>query len=75
MRDKSLSTYVHKVRVIVKDGSLTLRGPVRGGAEKAKVADLARQTAGTEKVNDLCRHSFRRGFGVRQRHFTLNLAY
>ena len=48
MRDKSLSTYAHKVRVIVKE----LAHLARPGAQRAKVADLARQTAGTEKVND-----------------------
>lgn len=52
LRDNSLSTYAHNVKIIVKDGSLTLRGPVRSGDEKVKVADLARQAAGTEKVND-----------------------
>ena len=52
VRDKSLPTYAHSVKIIVKDGSLTLRGPVRSGDERARFADLARQAAGTENVND-----------------------
>ena len=51
-QDKSLSTYAHNVKVVVRDGSVTLRGPVRSGDEKTKVAELARQTAGSEKIDD-----------------------
>jgi len=51
-QDKSLSTYAHNVKVVVHDGSVTLRGPVRSGDEKTKVAELARQTAGSEKIDD-----------------------
>ena len=50
--DKSLSTYAHNVKVVVRDGAVTLRGPVRSGDEKTKVAELARQTAGSEKIDD-----------------------
>src|SRR3954468_5767659 len=38
-QDKSLSTYAHNVKVVVHDGSVTLRGPVRSGDEKTKVAE------------------------------------
>jgi hyperosmotically inducible periplasmic protein len=51
-QDKSLSTYAHNVNVVVRDGAVTLRGPVRSGDEKTKVAELARQTAGSEKIDD-----------------------
>ena len=51
-QDKSLSTYAHNVKVVVRDGAVTLRGPVRSGDEKTKVAELARQTAGSEKIDD-----------------------
>ena len=51
-KDKSLSTYAHNVKVVVRDGSVTLRGPVRSGDEKTKVAELAREAAGSEKIDD-----------------------
>ena len=48
--DKSLSTYAHNVKVIVKDGSVTLRGPVRSDDEKGKVSSIASRHAGEGKV-------------------------
>jgi len=35
MKDKSLSTYAHNVKVITQDGKVTLKGPVRSQDEKA----------------------------------------
>ena len=52
VRDKSLSTYAHNVKVVTRDGVVTLRGPVRTNDEKAKVAEIAQQVAGVSKVND-----------------------
>lgn len=51
-REKSLSTYAHNVKVVTRDGVVTLRGPVRTNDEKAKVAEIAQQVAGVSKVND-----------------------
>lgn len=53
--DKSLSTYGHNVKVIVRNGMVTLKGPVQSEDEKknigAKAADVA---GGAAKVqNDL----------------------
>jgi len=48
--DDSLSTYAKNVKVISKDGSVTLRGPVRSADEKAKVEQIAKQVAGAEHV-------------------------
>jgi len=49
--DDSLSTYAHNVKIITRDGLVTLRGPVRSAEEKklveAKAAEIA---GGTEKV-------------------------
>ena len=49
--DDSLSTYAHNVKIITRDGAVTLRGPVRSAEEKklveAKAAEIA---GGTEKV-------------------------
>jgi osmotically-inducible protein OsmY len=50
--DKDLSTYAHNVKIIVKDGQVTLKGPVRSDDEKQKVQDLASQVAGADKVTN-----------------------
>ena len=34
--DKSLSTYAHNVKVIVQDGQVTLKGPVRSKDERRR---------------------------------------
>jgi hyperosmotically inducible periplasmic protein len=52
--DKSLSTYAHNVKVIVRDGNVTLKGPVKSEDEKAAMESKATALAGTGKVeNDL----------------------
>ena len=52
LRDKSLSTYAHNVKVVTRDGEVTLRGPVRTSEEKARVSELAQQVSGVSRVND-----------------------
>jgi osmotically-inducible protein OsmY len=52
VRDKSLSTNAHNVKVIAKDGTVTLRGPVRSDDEKTKVSQLTRQVEGVSNVDD-----------------------
>ena len=52
VRDKSLSTYAHNVKVVTRGGEVTLRGPVRTSEEKARVSELAQQVSGVSKVND-----------------------
>lgn len=53
MEDKSISTYGHNVKVIVRNGQVTLKGPVASEAEKktieSKAADLA---GGPDKVSN-----------------------
>ena len=52
--DKSLSIYAHNVKVIVRDGNVTLKGPVKSEEEKATVESKATALAGMGKVeNDL----------------------
>src|SRR6476660_7807714 len=34
MQDKALSSYAHNVKVVVQDGHVTLKGPVRSDEEK-----------------------------------------
>lgn len=48
--DDSLSTYAKNVKVITKDGSVILRGPVRSVEEKGKIEQIAKQVAGAEHV-------------------------
>jgi osmotically-inducible protein OsmY len=52
--DDSLSTYAQNAKVIVRDGNVLLRGPVRTEAEKTKIAAIAaRHAAGGKVTNSL----------------------
>jgi hyperosmotically inducible protein len=54
VKDKSLSTYAHNVKVITQNGQVTLKGPVRSDDEKRAVEAKAAEIAGPSKVtNDL----------------------
>jgi hyperosmotically inducible periplasmic protein len=51
VKDKSLSTYAHNIKVIARDGVVTLKGPVRSDEEKQAVeAKAAEAAGGTEKI-------------------------
>jgi hyperosmotically inducible protein len=50
MKDKSLSTYAHNVKIITQDGKVTLKGPVRTREEKAAVEGKAVTIAGVGNV-------------------------
>ena len=50
MKDKSLSTYAHNVKIIAQNGMVTLKGPVRSEEEKRAVEAKANEVAGAEKV-------------------------
>jgi hyperosmotically inducible protein len=50
--DKSLSTYAHNVKILARDGQVTLRGPVRSEAEKQAIADKATEVAGAGNVTN-----------------------
>jgi hyperosmotically inducible protein len=51
--DKSLSTYGHNVKIIAKDGVVTLKGPVQSEEEKSSIASKAAEVAGSpEKVTN-----------------------
>jgi hyperosmotically inducible protein len=50
MKDKSLSTYAHNVKIITQDGKVTLKGPVRTLDEKASVEAKAASIAGDGNV-------------------------
>lgn len=46
VKDKSLSTYAHNVKIIAQDGIVTLKGPVRSEEEKTAVKEKAAEAAG-----------------------------
>ncbi len=50
VKDKDLSTYAHNVKVIVQNGAVTLKGPVRSDDEKRAVEAKAAEVAGADKV-------------------------
>jgi hyperosmotically inducible periplasmic protein len=51
--DKSLSTYGHNVKIIAKDGMVTLKGPVHSEDEKSAIASKAAEVAGgADKVTN-----------------------
>jgi hyperosmotically inducible periplasmic protein len=50
MKDKSLSTYAHNIKIITQDGKVTLKGPVRSEDEKANVEGKAAAVAGADNV-------------------------
>ena len=52
MNDKGLSTYAHNVKVIVRDGQVTLKGPVRSKDERHTVEAKAIEVAGAGHVTN-----------------------
>jgi osmotically-inducible protein OsmY len=52
MKDKTLSTYAHNVKVIAQDGQITLKGPVRSDDEKRTVEAKATEVAGAGHVTN-----------------------
>ena len=51
--DKSLSTYGHNVKIITKDGSVTLKGPVHSEEEKQSIASKTESIVGSpDKVTN-----------------------
>lgn len=52
VKDKSLSTYGHNVKIISQGGKVTLRGPVHSEEEKRAIEEHARKYAGDGNVNN-----------------------
>ena len=50
MKDKSLSTYAHNVKIVSQNGMVTLKGPVRSDEEKHYVETKAAEIAGRDNV-------------------------
>ena len=51
MKDKSLSSSAHNVKIIAQSGNVILRGAVKTDAEKQAIESKAAQIAGEGKVN------------------------
>jgi len=52
--DKSLSTKAHNVKLIARNGVVTLRGPVADAQEKTRIEQIATNVSGVSRVeNDL----------------------
>lgn len=50
--DDNLSTAAHNVKIMVANGAVTLRGPVKNASEKARVEGLARKVAGVVSIDN-----------------------
>jgi osmotically-inducible protein OsmY len=48
--DKSLSAQAHNVKILTKDGMVTLKGQVKTDEEKKAIEDKAASVAGADKV-------------------------
>ena len=49
VKDDSLSAMAKNVKIITANGTVTLRGPVKNDAEKAKIAELAHRQLVTQR--------------------------
>ena len=52
VKDKSLSTYGHNVKIIASGGKVTLRGPVHSEDEKKAIEEHAQKYAGSGNVTN-----------------------
>ena len=50
--DKDLSMYAHNVKIITRNGTVTLKGPVKSDEEKQKVASDAATAVSQDKIVD-----------------------
>jgi osmotically-inducible protein OsmY len=52
MKDKTLSSYAHNVKIVTQGGQVVLKGPVRTEEEKRTVEAAAIEAAGTGHVTN-----------------------
>ncbi|HMF79298.1 MAG TPA: BON domain-containing protein [Bryobacteraceae bacterium] len=52
VKDKSLSTYGHNVKIIAAHGKVTLKGPVHSDDERKAIEEHARKYAGDGNVDN-----------------------
>ncbi len=53
MDNKDLSTYAHNVKIVTRNGMVTLKGPVRSQDEKRAIEAKAAELAGAGKVKSM----------------------
>ena len=56
VKKESLSVNAQNIKIITRNGVVTLRGPVESEAEKIKLQDIAKQTPGVIQVNNNLEH-------------------
>ncbi|MDI1291969.1 MAG: BON domain-containing protein [Methylobacter sp.] len=56
VKNDSLSVNAQNIKIITRDGVVTLRGPVESEAEKIKLQDIAKKTPGVIQVNNELEH-------------------
>lgn len=52
VEDDSLSLNAHNVKIITREGTVTLRGPVESTTERTTIGQLAEKTAGVKRVDN-----------------------
>ena len=52
IKDDSLSTAAHNVKIVTANGAVTLRGPVNSEQEKVVIGKKAQAIAGASNVNN-----------------------
>lgn len=50
--DENLSTSAHNIKVMVVNGAVTLRGPVKTTNEKTRIEELARKVVGVVSIDN-----------------------
>jgi len=50
--NKTMSTYAQNIKIISRDGAVTLRGPVKTQDEKQAIEAIAKTVAGDQKVDN-----------------------
>lgn len=50
--DKDLSSYAHNIKIIVQNGAVTLKGPVKSDAEKQKILADAGSVVSSGQIAD-----------------------
>lgn len=51
-QDKAMSTYAKNIKIISRDGGVTLRGPVKTADEKDRIGVIAKKLAGASSVDN-----------------------
>jgi len=52
VKDKTLSSYAHNIKIITQNGAVTLKGPVRSEEERKSVETKAVEVAGAANVKN-----------------------